>query len=57
MIKMSGMAIACSALLALTACAPVADMSAPAQGMQAAPSQPSVSISGSARVGVTRTLN
>ncbi len=50
-------AVVSMALLALTACAPVADMSAPAQGMQTAPSQPTVSISGSARVGVTRTLN
>ncbi|MFU8865043.1 MAG: hypothetical protein ACNA7O_14100 [Rhodobacterales bacterium] len=51
------MAIACSALLALTACAPAADMSAPSQGLQSTPSQPNVSISGSARIGVTRTLN
>lgn len=45
------------ALLVLSACAPVADMSAPAQDMQTAPGQTNLTVSGSARVGVTRTLN
>lgn len=57
MIQITRMAVAGSALLVLIACAPGADMSAPSQETQSVPSQPNVSISGSARIGVTRTLN
>lgn len=55
--QMTRAAVVGGTLLMLLACAPVADMSTPAQGVQAAPGQPNLTVSGSARVGVTRTLN
>jgi len=55
--QMTRAAVVGGTLLVLVACAPLADMSAPAQGAQATQGQPNITVSGSARVGVTRTLN
>ena len=44
-------------LMALSACAPGGDNAAAPSGVQAEPGQPGVTVSGSARFGVTRVLN
>ena len=52
-----GMAMVGTALLALAACAVPTGGTDSDRGGQAAPSQTGVTLSGSARIGVTRTIN
>ncbi|WP_375573157.1 hypothetical protein ABWH93_08075 [Seohaeicola saemankumensis] len=52
-----GMAMVGTALLALAACAVPTGGTDLDRGGQAAPSQTGVTLSGSARIGVTRTIN
>ncbi|HSG55130.1 MAG TPA: hypothetical protein VLA45_06715 [Paracoccaceae bacterium] len=52
-----GMAIVGTALLALAACAVPTGGTVSERGTQAAPAATGLTVSGSARVGVTRTMN
>ncbi len=52
-----GMAIVGTALLALAACAVPTGGTVSDRGTQAAPAATGLTVSGSARVGVTRTIN
>jgi hypothetical protein len=52
-----GMAMVGTALLALAACAVPTGRTDSDRGGQAVPSQTGVTLSGSARIGVTRTIN
>lgn len=52
-----GMAMVGAALLTLAACAVPTTGTVSDQGTQAAPSQTGLTVSGSARIGVTRTIN
>ena len=53
----NGMAMVGAALLTLAACAVPTTGTVTDQGTQAAPSQTGLTVSGSARIGVTRTFN